>query len=390
MKIAFVGTRGIPHGYASAEQIALQVGKRMVAKGHEYTVYCWSNLFQDRSPEYLGIRRVFLPTVEHKVFGQLIHGFLAGLHTIFCDYDVVHFQCLTTTFSAVIPRILRRNIVINVDGQEWDNPKWPRAARHLYFKSAVYATLAMTREFITDAKGMYDIYVNRYGRKSTVIEYGAEIISSKTPGLISPFGLSPKEYYFIAARLVPSNQIDRIVRAFKMSGSKKILAIAGGGAFNSDYYVQLRKQAPENVKFLGMISDQTVMDELYANAYAYLHGASLGGINSALLRPLGASCPAIAFDTIFNREVLEMPDGKLCGLLWRNEEDLVGSIQMMEADPQLVTKFSDLSVVQIRRQFSWDLVADQYEVFYKGFVERWPADKIRIEVAKERDRYLKC
>ena len=359
----------------------------MVARGHEFTVYCWKNLVKDRTAEYQGIRRIFLPTIESKFFGQLMHGFLSGVHSVFCDYDVVHFQCLTNTFNAVIPHILRRNIIINVDGQEWDNPKWPRTARHLYFKSAVYATLAMSREFITDAKGMYDIYLERYGRKSTVIEYGAEVVSPRDSRLILPFGLSPKGYFFIAARLVPSNQIDKIIRAFKLSGSNKILAIAGGGGFKSDFYVQLKKETPENVRFLGMISDQAVMDELYANAYGYLHGASLGGINSALLRPLGAGCPAIAFSTPFNREALEMSDGEFCGILWRNEAELVESIRLLEADEQLAARLSNLSVVQVRQKFSWDLVADQYEVFYKGILEKWSADEIRRQVSAQKEKY---
>ncbi|HTX17213.1 MAG TPA: glycosyltransferase [Bacteroidota bacterium] len=387
MKIAFIGTRGIPHGYASAEQIAYQVGRRMVAKGHEFTVYCWKGLFEDRSPVYEGIRRVFIPTVDHKVFGQLLHGFLSGMHSVFHPYDVVHFQCLTMTFSAVIPRIVKGNIAVNVDGQEWDNPKWPKAARHLYFKSAVHATLAMCPEFITDAKGMYDIYEARYGRKSSVIEYGADLVSPQDPGLLKEYGLAPRGYFFVAARLVPSNQLHRIVKAFKASGSKRTLAIAGGGAFDSPYYRALRQDAPSNARFLGMISNQRAMDELYANAFAYLHGASLGGINSALLRPLGAGCPAIAFDTPFNREVLELESGGMCGEVWRDEEELAASIRRFEANEELVRTFSRESISQIRRKFSWDLVADQYEVFYRGIAERWAPEKIRAEVKRQVVRY---
>ena len=52
MKIAFIGARGIPHGYSSAEQIALNVGKRLVDRGHQFTVYCRSNLFEDKTPTH--------------------------------------------------------------------------------------------------------------------------------------------------------------------------------------------------------------------------------------------------------------------------------------------------------------------------------------------------
>ena len=65
------------------------------------------------------------------------------------------------------------------------------------------------------------------------------------------------------------------------------------------------------------MADQDDLEEIYCNAYAYLHGASLGGINSALLRPLGCGVGALALDTVYNREVLEMSDGRVCGMFWQ-------------------------------------------------------------------------
>ena len=387
MHIAFIGARGIPHGYSSAEQIALHVGKRLVARGHQFTVYCRKNQFDDRTLVYEGIRRVFLPTVEHRVFGQVLHGFFSGLHSIGQDYDVVHAQCLTSTYQSILPWLIRRNVIINVNGQEWDNPKWPKMARHVFFRSAVRVTLAMCREIITDARGMADIYEQRYGRKSTVIAYGAEVVEPAHPEILSEYGLESRDYYFVAARLVPSNQIRIIVDAFKAAHPKRILAIAGGGDYGSTYYQDLRNAAGPNVKFLGMISDQDHMNELYANAYAYLHGATLGGINSALLRPLGAGAPGLAADTPFNREVIERDDGRVCGLIWKNGDELASAIRRCEEDPAFVEGLRPICRQQIRENFTWDLVADQYEVFYRGFVEKWPVERIREEVAAQRDKY---
>ena len=356
-------------------------------RGHQFTVYCRRNLFADRTPVYEGIHRVFLPTIEHKLFGQVIHGLLAGIHAAGRPYDVVHAQCLTNTFQSVVPWLIRRNVVINVNGQEWDNPKWPRTLRHVFFKSAVRTTLVMCREIITDAQGMRDIYQDRYGRESTVIAYGAELVESKNPAILARYGLEPHGYYLVAARLVPSNQIRTIVEAFNATGAGRVLAIAGAGDIRSAYYQAVRAAAGPNVRFLGLISDQTHMDELYANAYAYLHGATLGGINSALLRPLGAGCPAIAADTPFNREVLERNDGARCGPTWQDAEELRDAIRRFEDDSPLVEGLRAQCRRQIRENFSWDLVADQYEVFYRGFVERWPVERIRVEVAAQKEKY---
>jgi len=317
----------------------------------------------------------------------VFHGFASGVDSIFRDYDVVHSQCLTNTYQSILPSLVRRNIIINVDGQEWDNPKWPKTARHMFFKSTIYLTLAMCREIITDAQGMYDLYLERYDRPSTIIEYGAEIVEPKNPAILEQYGLSPKEYYFIAARIVPSNQIHVIVDTFSRSKTKRILAIAGGGDYGSEFFQRLKAAAGANVRLLGMISDQSHMNELYANAYGYLHGASLGGVNSALLRPLGAGCPALAFDTPFNREVLQMADGSMCGTIWRNAGELADGIDTFERDPAVIADLSALSKTQIRRNFNWDLVTDQYELFYRGFIEKWPVQDIRDRVRAAKEKY---
>ena len=50
--------------------------------------------------------------------------------------------------------------------------------------------------------------------------------------------------------------------------------------------------------------DQELLDQLYANAFTYLHGHSVGGTNPSLLRAIGAATATTAFDVVFNREVL--------------------------------------------------------------------------------------
>src|SRR2546425_647147 len=116
-------------------------------------------------------------------------------------------------------------------------------------------------------------------------------------------------------------------------------------------------------------------------------GSSHASIISALLRPLGAGCPAIAADTPFNREVLERDDGGRCGSTWRHDTELRDAIGEFEGDLRLVESLREPCRRQIRENFSWDLVTDQYEVFYRGFVERWPVERIRAEVAAQKVKY---
>src|SRR5881227_3778851 len=76
MRIAILGTRGIPASYGGFETFAEELSKRLVERGHRVTVYC-----REKSPSpYLGIDLVYLPTIRHKYFDTIIHTFLSTLH----------------------------------------------------------------------------------------------------------------------------------------------------------------------------------------------------------------------------------------------------------------------------------------------------------------------
>lgn len=383
MKIALIGARGIPDHYASAEQLVRHLGAYLVSRGHEFTVYCHAYRFDDRAAKWNGVRRIFVPTVrDSKYFTQPVHALLSAADTLRRDFDLVQIQFLNNAFQSLIPRLFGRKIVTNVNGQIWDDPKWPRPLRHLFFKSAARVAMGVSEQIITDAIGIADIYRSWYGRESAIIEYGAEIRGSREPGRIAKYGLEPGDYYFVAARMVPSNSADMIVDAFNRSGSRKQLVLAGGQAFGSAWFERLKAAAGPRVRFLGPVADQDDLEELYCNAYAYLHGATLGGINSALLRPLGCGIGALALDTVYNREVLEMRDGRLCGMLWRLDAmDLSGKIRQLDADPDLARELGVRGRQRIAEAFTWDRIGRQYELFYEMVLDGEPIERIRDAVA---------
>jgi glycosyltransferase involved in cell wall biosynthesis len=382
MKIALIGARGIPDHYASAEQLVRHLGRYLVSRGHEFTVYCHAYRFKDRSPEWNGINRIFIPTVrDSKYLTQPVHALLSSMDAARRKFDLVQIQFLNNAYQSIIPRMLGTKIVTNVNGQIWDDPKWPRPLRHMFFKSAARVAMGVSEQIITDAIGIADIYRRWYGKESAIIEYGADIRDSREPRRIEKYGLEPGGYYFIAARMVPSNSADVIVDAFNRSGSDRQLVLAGGQAFGSEWFRKLQANAGPRVKFLGAVADQDDLEEIYCNAYAYLHGATLGGINSALLRPLGCGIGALAFDTVYNREVLEMREGGLCGMLWRDRDELVAQIRQLDADPELARELGMRGQQRIAEAFTWDRIGRQYELFYEMVLDDEPIERIRDAVA---------
>ena len=71
MKIAMLGTRGVPASYSGFETCVEELGSRLVQRGHEVTVYCRSHHITYDQPTYKGMRLVKLPTITNKYLDTL-------------------------------------------------------------------------------------------------------------------------------------------------------------------------------------------------------------------------------------------------------------------------------------------------------------------------------
>ena len=73
MKVAFIGTRGVPASYSGFETCVEQVGRRMVERGHEVTVFCRTTHYRERPSEYLGMHLRYLPAIPQKHLETISH-----------------------------------------------------------------------------------------------------------------------------------------------------------------------------------------------------------------------------------------------------------------------------------------------------------------------------
>lgn len=368
MRIAMIGSRGIPHTYGGGEEFVRHLAPRMVQRGHEVIVYCRSNYFKDRTPYYQGVRRIFLPTIEHKVFGQFIHAALSMVDVLFRNVDVIYVHTLPNSVHTIIPWLFRKKVVVNTDGLDWKRTKWGRLIRS-YFKLSAWLVVHTATELVSDSRAIRDYYLSHFGRDSTFIAYGAEVGPSEYPEVLQQYGLEPMGYYLIACRLVPENNIDLIVKAFEQVETDRLLVIAGGANYKSPWAQRLKSTQDPRIRFLGHVSNPDHVKELHCHCYAYLHGHSLGGTNPALLKALGYGNCVLALNTPFNREVLQGDSGVMYGLTFEKDvEDLRDKIQYIDAHPEVAAEYRTRAPERIREAYTWDRIADEYEALFKRLV----------------------
>jgi glycosyltransferase involved in cell wall biosynthesis len=178
--------------------------------------------------------------------------------------------------------------------------------------------------------------------------------------IVRQYGLEPFNYYLIASRMVSENNPDLIVRAFEQLQTGKMLAVAGGVNYRSEFVRRLQQTRDPRIRFLGHVANPGHVKELHCNAYAYVHGHSLGGTNPSLLKALGYGNCILALNTAFNREVLNG-----YGIMFeRSLEDLRRQLQTVEDDPEMAAEFRRHAPERILESYTWDQITDQYEALF--------------------------
>lgn len=380
MRVHVLGVRGLPSSYSGYETFVAELAPRLVERGHEVTVYCRRSLFEDRPPVWKGVRLRYLPSLEHKAFSTLSHSCLAMVAAVRTRPDAILAVNAATGWFSILPCLFRVPHAINVDGMEWARPKWSGLGRAM-FRAGARLACRFADVVITDADEMHRLYVREFGIDSVYIAYGANLEDTRDPSVVRSLGLEPGRYFLIASRLIPDNNADVILEAFRGVQTDVLLAVAGGADYRGNaverqFMDTLRRRADGRVRFLGHIGDPDVVRELHCNCFAYVHGHQFGGINPSLLKALGCGNMVLALNTPFNAEVL---DGGCFGVMFeRDAGDLRDKMQALCDHPETAAAFRARARDRIRERFSWDRIADQYERVLDAVSRRVPRREIHV------------
>ena len=133
MKIAMLGTKGIPATWGGLGRHVEELATRMAAQGHDVTVYCRPRYTTTIEETYRGVHLKKLPTVPTKNLDAIVHTFLATMHLMLEDYDIVHYHAIGPSTMSILARMAAKNTVVTVHGLDWQREKWSNNAK-LYLK----------------------------------------------------------------------------------------------------------------------------------------------------------------------------------------------------------------------------------------------------------------
>jgi glycosyltransferase involved in cell wall biosynthesis len=356
MRIAILGTRGIPASYGGFETFAEHLSTRLVARGHEVTVYCRAHYVSPRQLEYHGVLLKVLPTVRHKYFDTVVHGFISALHAVSGRFDAALICNAANAPFAPILRFTGTPVAINVDGLEHKRKKWGRLGRR-YYKLAEYLSTILPNVMVTDAQVIQDYYLARHNASSTMIAYGSEVERRPDRATVRKWRVEPNRYVLYVSRLEPENNAHLVIEAFKKVRTAYRLLIVGDAPYAEDYINGLRTRArgDKRIIFTGFVFGQDYR-ALQQNAYCYVHATEVGGTHPALLEAMGYGNCVLTLATPENIEAV----GE-AGIPYVDEYDLTEKLQRVLRDGSLVQAYRNRAQLRVQKHYDWERVVDQYE-----------------------------
>jgi glycosyltransferase involved in cell wall biosynthesis len=356
VKLAIIGTRGVPANYGGFETFAEELGARLAERGHRVTVYGRRGFIDPDLGEYRGMRLVVLPALRSKHMETVSHTFLAALHAARRGFDAV---LMCNAANAPFVRILQLAgvpVALNVDGLERKRRKWGWAGRS-YYRLGECLSARLPNALITDAEVIRRYYRRAYGATSEMIVYGGDLEPPEGSDVLTGLGLEPGGYLLYVSRFEPENNPDRVVEAYGRVAGSRPLVMVGGAPYSRGLTRRVAELADDRVLLPGPIYGDGYRQLLF-NCRLYVHATEVGGTHPALVEAMGAGRPVLYYDTPENREVA---GGAGLRFHFAGDTALEEMVIAVINDESRLQEMGRRSSDRVAERYRWCDVADRYE-----------------------------
>jgi glycosyltransferase involved in cell wall biosynthesis len=359
MKIAILGTRGIPNNYGGFEQCAEYLSVGLVNRGHNVTVYS-PKFHLYKGDTYKGVNIIRKSSPEN-ILGNsasnFIYDYLCFKDATRRDFDIIlELGLITSSLSIIFCRHKGKIVATNLDGLEWKREKWSKLVQKLTKKLEKYG-VKNSDYLIADNIGIQQYLQKEYNLTSELIAYGAVDILPPDDTCLNDYGITEKSYFLSIARLEPENNLEMMFDAYISSNNKTPYYVVGN---HTTHYGDFLKDKYRNkgIIFLGSIFNKIHLDNIRYYSKLYIHGHSVGGTNPALLEAMAAKALILAHNNKFNRSVLEKD------AFYFSSSDELSKLFNQDLDSNKKEVTSN-NFNKIETAYRWPVVIDQYESYFE-------------------------
>lgn len=355
LKIALLGTRGIPARYGGFETFAQELSTRLVKRGHQVTVYGRTKLFSREKESFNGAEIVRTGTIYQKYLETPVHAITSNLHAMFQGYDVaIICNAANSPFSWML-RIMGIPAVINVDGIERKRSKWSLIGR-LWYRLGELCSVCFATKIVADAEVIADYYRSRFKKEPEVIAYGYRT-EARSSDVLEKFGLKKDEYILYVSRFEPENHALEVVKAYSKIATNFPLVMVGDAPYAKEYIDSVKAAADSRVIFTGYQFDEAY-ETLMSNCALYIQATDVGGTHPALVEAMGFGRCILANDVAEHREVL-----KDAGEYFEKNDvhSISSKLTLLLSNESSRVSASRMAKERAEAFYSWDKITSSYE-----------------------------
>ena len=374
LHIAMIGHKRIPSREGGVEVVVNELSVRMAKLGHHVEAYnrFGHHVSGKKYDEeygwkgrkfYKGVRIYIVPTFRRSSLNAIVYTFFATIMALFHHYDVIHYHAEGPCAMLWLPHFLKRKVVVTIHGLDWQRAKWGNFASFVIkFGERMAAKYADDVIVLSDNVKQY--FADVYQREVTYIPNGINRPKPQGAAVIDEkYGLKKDGYFLFLARIVPEKGLHYLIEAFSELETDKKLVIAGGSSQAMDYMERIHRMAEEDERILmtDFVQGQ-VLEELYANAYAFVLPSDVEGMALTLLEAMSYGACCLVSDIRENTEVVE---DKALTFRKGDVKDLRRQLAWMLSHPDEVRCMGEESVDYICGKYDWDDVTRRTIAVYE-------------------------
>lgn len=353
MRIAIIGTRGIPNHYGGFEQCAEYLALGLIKRGFNVVVYNSHNHpYQEKNWNGVEIVHCYDPENKLGTAGQFIYDLNCILDVRKKQFDVI--LQLGYTSGSIWGRLLPKDAVVttNMDGLEWKRTKYSGRVR----KFLLYAEqlgVKFSDHLISDSIGIQDYLKEKYNKDSTFIAYGASLFNEPNDNVLKEYTLQPYQYDMLIARLEPENSIELILDGVVAAKTNRPFLVVGKHETSYGEYLKQKFVGFQEIKFIGGIYSIEILNNLRYYSNLYFHGHTVGGTNPSLLEAMASNALICANENPFNRYILEED-----AIYFKDYLDV--KKHLLNVDVSFHQGMINRNRDKITNRYDWEIIVDQY------------------------------
>jgi len=366
MKIAFIASRDISE-IGGIENYMANLCPILVKNGHKIILY--TERSKDKLYNYKGVEIITFKSVKSKFFNKIILGLKSTLNVIFKqkNVDLIHYNAMAAGLSSFIPILLRKKVILQMYGIEWQRRKWTSLSKIV--KILEHFVIKINKNIIVVSQEQNKYIFDKFKKSSSVIYPATDIsVINTNTRILEKFNLETDKYILFVGRLVEEKRADILIKAFNGIKIGNInLVIAGGEKYSNKYITFLKKQAEnnKNIIFTGNVFNDD-KSTLFNNCLFYCTPSELEGLPITLIEAMAHRKTCLVSNIQPHKEALGEN-----GIFFEknNIKDLQDKLEDLINNNEL-KQLGELNYLRVKQNFTWDLISGKYEQYCNNVLQK--------------------